>query len=72
VINSISNNKKKERWSLIGTPPMQEPRLIEVGKLRLGAAGVASSSIIAAMIIIMMSLVIQGRFIRSEKRAAAA
>jgi len=32
VVNSKNNSRKKERWSLIGTPPMQEPRLMELGQ----------------------------------------
>lgn len=37
---------KKVKWSLMGIPPMQEPKLIELGKLRFGAAGVAASIVI--------------------------
>ena len=37
---------KKVKWSLMGMPPMQEPKLIELGKLRFGAAGVAASIVI--------------------------
>ncbi len=31
-MNSKNNSRKKERWSLIGTPPMHEPRLMELGQ----------------------------------------
>lgn len=46
---SKSTSKKKERWSLMGTPPMQEPRLMEWGKLRMETDVDRVSSIVAVI-----------------------
>ena len=63
--NSSSSRKKKLRCSLIGTPPIQEPRLMVVGrKLFLGGAdegGGAGDSSIVVIVIVLSFLV--GRYL---------